>query len=226
MRPTDPLRHAVRLPPRPGCTVDWPEWVPRDRARRVRRAAGVAAALAATRREAAELAHAGRARGGGDRHGVGQVAGLPAAGADRPARRTTGAAPPRCTSRPPRRWPPTSCGRSPRSGSRTCAAATYDGDTPRERARLGPRARRYVLTNPDMLHRSLLPGTPAGPAFLRRAALRRRRRVPRLPRRLRLARRATCCAGCGGSARAYGAAPDVRARLGDRRRARRRPRRG
>ena len=69
-----------------------------------------------------------------------------------------------------------------------------------------------------MLHRSLLPGHARWRAFLVSLALRRGRRVPPLPRRLRRPRRpgaAPAAAGLRGLRRA----PDVRARLGHRRRA-------
>ena len=53
-----PLRHAVHLPPRPGCPVDWPEWVPRTvRAAFVER--GVRQPWS-HQAQAAELAHTGR----------------------------------------------------------------------------------------------------------------------------------------------------------------------
>jgi DEAD/DEAH box helicase domain-containing protein len=44
--------------------------------------------------------------------------------------------------------------------------ATYDGDTPAEERRLIRRAARVILTNPDMLHVSLLPRHPQWAAFL------------------------------------------------------------
>ena len=93
-------------------------------------------------------------------------------------------------------------------------AATYDGDTPGEVRDWVRRHASYVLTNPDMLHRSMLPGHARWAGFLRSlqyvvvdechryrgvfgshvaAVLRRLRRV---------------CAH-------YGARPGVRARVGD-----------
>jgi DEAD/DEAH box helicase domain-containing protein len=44
--------------------------------------------------------------------------------------------------------------------------ATYDGDTPAEERRLIRRAARVILTNPDMLHVSILPRHPQWAAFL------------------------------------------------------------
>ncbi len=46
-------------------------------------------------------------------------------------------------------------------------AATYDGDLPGEERRWVREHANYVLTNPDMLHRSLLPGHPRWQRFLR-----------------------------------------------------------
>ena len=46
-------------------------------------------------------------------------------------------------------------------------AATYDGDTPAESRDWVRRHASYVLTNPDMLHRSMLPGHPRWARFLR-----------------------------------------------------------
>ena len=49
---------------------------------------------------------------------------------------------------------------------------------------------RWIVTNPDMLHRGILPGAPEVVEHAAPGGLRRHRRVPRLPRGLRLARRA------------------------------------
>ena len=82
-----------------------------------------------------------------------------------------------------------------------------------------PRPRRVRAHQPRHAAPLAAPGARALGALPAPAALRRRRRVPPLPRGLRRPRRARCCAGCGGCARAYGADPDVRARLRHRRRA-------
>lgn len=47
-------------------------------------------------------------------------------------------------------------------------AATYDGDTPHDERAWVRQHANYVLTNPDMLHRSILPGHSRWSSFLRR----------------------------------------------------------
>jgi DEAD/DEAH box helicase domain-containing protein len=50
-------------------------------------------------------------------------------------------------------------------------AATYDGDTPPEERQWVRQHANYVLTNPDLLHHSLLPGHQAWAPYLRRLAV-------------------------------------------------------
>ena len=68
--------------------------------------------------------------------------------------------------------------------------AAYDGDTPMDERDWVRAHASWVLTNPDMLHRGMLPAHERWARVLRRLRLRGRRRVPRLPRGVRLARRA------------------------------------
>ena len=136
-------------------------------------------------------------------HGVRQVPGLPAAGAHRGAatapRRPTAAAPPRSTWPRPRPWPHDQLaadrGDWPLPGVR---AATYDGDTPPEERRWIRDHANLVLTNPDLLHHSLLPGHERWAPFLR--AL---RYVVvdecHVYRGVFGSHLAPCCAGCDGS---------------------------
>ena len=148
---------------RPGRRVRtaWPTWL-HDPVREAFERLGVPAPWT-HQVAAADLAHAGSAHRGLDRHRLGQVAGLPAARAARDrvdaAARRASAAPASSTSRRPRRWPRTSSRRSPLGlGLPGLRASTHDGDSTPEMREWTRDHAEYVLTNPDMLHRSLLPG--------------------------------------------------------------------
>ena len=78
---------------------------------------------------------------------------------------------------------------------------THDGDSSREQRDWSRDFGEYVLTNPDMLHRSMLPGHRAVGAVLGDPPVRRRRRVPPLPRASSGRTSPRSCAGCGGSPR-------------------------
>ena len=121
--------------------------------------------------DAAEAAAPRRARRAVDGHRLRQVAGLPAAGAQRgpgrPRPTRAGAARRRSTCPPPRRWPRTSSRRVRGLGLPGLAATTHDGDSSREQRDWARDHAEYVLTNPDMLHHSLLPGHAALVAVLR-----------------------------------------------------------
>ena len=184
--------------------ADWPAWTPEASARRTPPAAYPR--RGDTRRVAADHARAGRhvVISTGTASGKSLAFQLPAlAAVDRaPRRRRRSAARPCSTSRPPRRWPRTS-GPALRGLALDLRVSTHDGDSTPRAARLGPATtREYVLTNPDMLHRSLLPGHERWSRFFGSLRYRRGRRVPPLPRRLRRPRRPGAAA----------AAPGLRAR--------------
>ena len=67
-------------------------------------------------------------------------------------------------------------------------ASVYDGDTPRAERPLIRKSANLVMTNPDMLHLSLLPDHARWARLLLPALAGRGRRSARLPGRLRLAR--------------------------------------
>ena len=207
-------------PPRAGEDATWPDWLGDPRARGVRghrRTQPVVAPAGGRRPRAQRPAH-----GHLHRHGVREVALLPAAR--------------RCRPSSPRRGPKGQRGASVlylaptkalaqdqlaalrRLGLPGLRCTTHDGDSTPELREWTRDHAEYVLTNPDMLHRSLLPGHARWSRFFALAPLRRGRRVPPLPRGLRRPRRPDPAAAAAGRG-AVRRPPDVRAGLGDRRRA-------
>jgi len=161
----DPVTHVERVPARPGTTADWPAWVPAD----------LRAALARQgidlpwrhQVEAAALAHDGRhvviATGTGS--GKSLAYRLPALATLLTDPRATALylAPTKALAADQLRAVTT-------LGLDSVRPACYDGDTPQpERAWIRQHSR-FVLTNPDMLHRGILPGHRDWSAFLRRLA--------------------------------------------------------
>ncbi len=127
------------------------------------------------------------ARGRGDRDGIGQDPGLPAARPPPPRWRArdrwaTGRRRPRCTCRPPRRWPPTRSAVWRSSPCPACAPGRSTATRLRRAAGLGarPRPPGAVQPGPAGAHPAARP-RPVGPAAAP-APVRGRRRVPRLPR--------------------------------------------
>ena len=170
-------------------------------------ARGVARAVARTRsRPPSSRGTAGTSSSRPDR--VGQVAGLPAARADRGARGDRGAerrgstvlylAPTKALA--PTSWRAVAAARA----CRRCAPRPTTA-TPRTRSATGSAQHASSCsTNPDMLHRSMLPGTSAGPRSC--ARWRTSSSTSATPTAASSARTSPrCCAGCGGSAR--GTAP-------------------
>ena len=204
-----PLRHAVRMPPRSARYVPWPEWVPPP-VRQALAARGVAE-LWSHQAEAAELAHAGTdvvvATGTASGKSLAyQLPVLAGFAADR-----------RCTAlylSPTKALAADQLRSLEALGLPDVRPAALDGDTPLEARDWARRHGRWLFSNPDMLHRvGAAPARPMGcvPA---QAALRGRRRVPHLPRGLRLAR-GPAAAPAAADLRALRSAADDRAGLGD-----------
>ncbi|MFN8125012.1 MAG: DEAD/DEAH box helicase [Candidatus Nanopelagicales bacterium] len=154
---SDPVT-VVELPPRPGITADWPAWVDP----RVRDALGIDRPWR-HQVEAAEAAWAGR-------H---VVLSTPTASGKSVAywlptltEALAGGTTLYCT--PTKALAADQQSRLAAMDLPDIAAACYDGDTDRELRPWIRRRSRYVLTNTDMLHRSMLPRHPQWRRFLAR----------------------------------------------------------
>ncbi|WJK42026.1 DEAD/DEAH box helicase [Solwaraspora sp. WMMA2056] len=159
----DAVTHVERLPARDGVSVPWPDWVP-DQLRAALAARGVDRPWQ-HQAYAAELARAGRhvvvATGTGSGKSLAYL--LPAL--------ATLLADPRATVlylAPTKALAADQLRTVAGLGLDGVRPACYDGDTPQsERAWIRQHAR-FVLTNPDMLHRGILPGHNGWSQFLRR----------------------------------------------------------
>jgi DEAD/DEAH box helicase domain-containing protein len=156
------VTHVEHIPARAGRTADWPPWADPVLLSRWR-AAGVERPWT-HQRAVADLAHGGRhvvvatgtASGKSLAYQLPVLSGLLAD----PRARAVYLAPTKALA--------TDQLRALRSLTLTgVRAATYDGDTPREERDWVRSHATYVLTNPDMLHRSLLPRHPQWRTFLR-----------------------------------------------------------
>ena len=167
----DRLLHVHEIPARPARTAPWPDWVPR-RGRRRLRGARASTCRGSTRRRRCAAAAAGHhvALATGTASGKSLAFGMVALSRirSRHVRARTAAARPCSTCRRRRRSPTTSCGRSRGSALPWLRAATYDGDTPQDERAWVRQHANYVLTNPDLLHHSMLPGHSAWSSFLKR----------------------------------------------------------
>ena len=165
----DRLTHVERVPARPAVVADWPSWVHPDLVDALVRS-GVQRPWQ-HQVEAAELAHSRRSvvLSTGTASGKSLAYLLPALTASLDAAGSSGLA-----------GAPTTLYVSPTKAlaadqlRAVCAlgltdvrAATFDGDTETEARDWIRRHATYVLTNPDMLHRSILPRHPRWAAFLR-----------------------------------------------------------
>jgi DEAD/DEAH box helicase domain-containing protein len=161
--PAGPLRHAVQLPPRPGRPVEWPGWVPQE-VREALSRSGVQAPWS-HQADAAALAHAGQdvVVATGTASGKSLVYQLPVL--------ARFAADPRATAlylSPTKALAADQLRALDALGLPDVRPAPLDGDTPMDARDWARRHGRWLFSNPDMLHRSLLPQHARWTAFLRR----------------------------------------------------------
>ena len=191
------LLHVHEVPCPPGPTASWPQWV--------HPAVGAAFAGAGVgelwshQREAADLAHGGShvVMATGTASGKRADTAFPCSARWSRAQAPNGRGATALYLSPTKRWPP---GRGALAipGLRS---ATYDGDTPQEERRWIRDHAQLVLTNPDLVHHWLLPQHQRWAPFPDCATW--WSTSARLPRRVRLARRAAAsAASCGRSLRA------------------------
>ena len=161
--PDGPLRHVAALPARPGAEVAWPSWTP----------AGVRAAFASRgvdrpwshQARAAELAHAGRhvVVATGTASGKSLAYQLPVLAAF--------AADPRATAlylAPTKALAADQLRALAALDLPDVRAAAFDGDTPLAERDWARQHGRWLFSNPDMLHRSVLPHHARWATYLRR----------------------------------------------------------
>ncbi|WP_238997984.1 DEAD/DEAH box helicase [Nocardioides limicola] len=163
----DRLRHVEVLPPRSARTVDWPAWVPDDVAEAYRRR-GIARPWR-HQVEAAELAHAGAhvVLATGTASGKSLAYHLPALTAIRESRgphQQRGATVLYLT---PTKALAQDQASSLQSLGLDVRVSTHDGDSGREQRDWSRDHAEYLLTNPDMLHVSMLPGHQRWASFWR-----------------------------------------------------------
>ncbi len=158
-----PLRHAVHLPPRHGCPVDWPDWVsPAVRAAFVDR--GVRQPWSHQAR-AADLAHGGHdvVVATGTASGKSLAYQLPVLSAFAADRRATA-----LYLSPTKALAADQLRALAALDLPEVRAAPFDGDTPLAERDWARHHGRWLFSNPDMLHRSLLPQHGRWASYLRR----------------------------------------------------------
>jgi DEAD/DEAH box helicase domain-containing protein len=169
----DRITHVEHQPARPGQTVEWPMWTD-PAVRRACAAAGVDR-LWAHQVEAAEAAWAGRhvVVSTGTASGKSLAYLVPAVSRIAAGGRATALYLSPTKALAADQLASIEALFGSRAGSQAggevdgLRAATYDGDTPQEERRWVRDHASYLLTNPDMLHHSLLPGHARWAPFLR-----------------------------------------------------------
>ncbi len=187
-----PLRHVAELPARSGRPHSWPEWAEPDVV-----AAFTGRGISAPwshQAQAAEFAHAGRhvVVSTGTASGKSLAYQLPVlnALATDPLARVLYLSPTKALGHDQLRAAHALTSAVPRLGHPSFAVAptAYDGDSPAEVRRFARERSRWLFSNPDMIHLSILRNHAALGRFAARPALRDRRRMPLLPRRFRFER--------------------------------------
>jgi DEAD/DEAH box helicase domain-containing protein len=158
-----PLRHAVRLPPRPGRPVEWPGWAPSE-VREAFRQQGVLAPWS-HQAEAAELARSGRdvVVATGTASGKSLAYQLPVLARFAEDRRATA-----LYLSPTKALAADQLRALDALGLPDVRPAALDGDTPMDARDWARQHGRWLFSNPDMLHRSVLPRHGQWAAFLRK----------------------------------------------------------
>jgi DEAD/DEAH box helicase domain-containing protein len=164
----DRLRHVRRIPARPAREVDWPEWV--DPAVYAAWSGQGITRLWSHQREVAEQARAGRhtvcATGTASGKSLGYLVPVLSAlveGSSAPTGRGATA----LYLSPTKALAADQQARLQALAVPGVRSATYDGDTPTDERRWIRDHAHYVLTNPDLVHHSLLPAHPQWASFLR-----------------------------------------------------------
>jgi DEAD/DEAH box helicase domain-containing protein len=164
---TERVTHVERVPARPGVGVEWPGWAHPQ-------LVDALVALGVGRPwshqvEAAELARSGRSTvvSTGTASGKSLCYLLPALSAVLDGAGTVGGTPTTLYLSPTKALAADQLRSLGELGLPDVRAAAYDGDTAAESRDWVRRHASYVLTNPDMLHRSVLPGHPRWARFLR-----------------------------------------------------------
>jgi len=162
------LRHVHRVPARRAAEADWPEWV-HPAVYAAFTGQGITR-LWSHQREVCDLAHEGRhavcATGTASGKSLGYLVPVLSSLADG-CSAPTGRGATALYLSPTKALAADQCARLEALAVPGVRVATYDGDTPTEERRWIRDHAHYVLTNPDLVHHSLLPAHPQWASFLR-----------------------------------------------------------
>ena len=163
----EPLRHVAEIPPSVAQTREWPTWVDAD-VRAALASRGITAPWS-HQVQAAELAREGRhvviSTGTASGKSLAFQVPILQALADDPRARALYLSPTKALGHDQLRAAHSLTGAIP--GLADAAPASYDGDTPAEVRRFARERSRWLFSNPDMIHLSMLRNHPRWAVFLR-----------------------------------------------------------